>query len=348
SRRWGWEPLLEFQAGIVYIMEIDIGTPSQTIKVIVDTGSFELFINPNCDRAADQNFCIDSGHYDPTRSSTARNLTTRYYVTFGTGGFLGTYFSDTLWFDWPVTDLQMGVSSDSDYVWAGLVGLGYGQRFNTKYPTLIDLLVTQGYIQVPIFSLGIGSEGGGYSDIILGGVDYHKYSGWLEPLDIYPPPASQMDQWHQAQYWVNLTSLGFTPPGQPTMALTSSDFSRIMLIDTGSTYSYIDADLVATLAQQFSATIDEQGVYYVPCRFRDMDGYVNFGFNRGNMVINVKYADFVINFGSQCALGVQPADAGVATWVLGDTFIRGAYIVFDQQNDAIWLANYEPCGSGLA
>jgi hypothetical protein len=56
-----------------------------------------------------------------------------------------------------------------------------------------------------------------------------------------------------------------------------------------------------------------------------MDGYVNFGFNHGNMIINATYHDFIISFGSTCALGVQPADAGVNTWVLGDTFIRAAY-----------------------
>lgn len=97
------------------------------------------------------------------------------------------------------------------------------------------------------------------------------------------------------------------------------------MIDSGSTYSYIDADIVATLAQQFSATIDVQGVYYVSCKYLEMDGYVHFGFNHGNMVINAKYSDFVVDFGSRCALGVQPADAGVNTWVLGTTFIRSAY-----------------------
>jgi hypothetical protein len=36
-------------------------------------------------------------------------------------------------------------------------------------------------------------------EIVVGGVDTHKYSGWLEPLAIYPPPQTQMDQWKAAQ-----------------------------------------------------------------------------------------------------------------------------------------------------
>lgn len=100
------------------------------------------------------------------------------------------------------------------------------------------------------------------------------------------------------------------------------------MVDTGSTYSYIDADLVAALAKQFSATIDDSGVYYVSCDYLKADGYVHFGFNHGNMVINAKYSDFIVDFGTRCALGVQPADAGVNTWVLGSTFIRSAYSKF--------------------
>ncbi|ETS85667.1 hypothetical protein PFICI_03692 [Pestalotiopsis fici W106-1] len=350
AQRDGREALSEFQAGVVYMMDIDVGTPRQTLTVIVDTGSYELFLNPNCDRAADQTYCAAAGHYYPSLSSTAKNLSSRYYVSFGTGGYVGSYFSDTLWFGddyWPVSSLQFGVSDDSDYVWAGILGLGYGSRFNTNYPTLLDLLVSQGYINVPIFSLSVGSQGNGDSEIIVGGVDSHKYIGWLEPLELYPPPETQEEEWKSAQYWINMTSFGYTLPGGSAVTMTANGFSRIMMVDSGSTYSYIDADLVAALAKQFSATIDDSGVYYVSCKYLDMDGYVHFGFNNGAMVINAKYSDFIVDFGTRCALGVQPADAGVNTWVLGATFIRSAYIVFDQLYDAIWLANYQPCGGSL-
>lgn len=134
------------------------------------------------------------------------------------------------------------------------------------------------------------------------------------------------------RYWVNLTSLAHSRPDQQAEdQLTPGGFARTMLLDTGSTFSYMGADVVAALAAQFGATLDdEQGIYYVSCSYDDDDqdgsgGYVHFGFNQGGVVIDVRYADFVVDLGGRCALGVQPADAGAATWVLGDTFIRGAY-----------------------
>lgn len=35
--------------------------------------------------------------------------------------------------------------------------------------------------------------------MIVGGIDIHKYVGWLEPLELYPPPEAQEELWKQAQ-----------------------------------------------------------------------------------------------------------------------------------------------------
>lgn len=105
-----------------------------------------------------------------------------------------------------------------------------------------------------------------------------------------------------------------------------ADFGMPTIIDTGSTLSYIREDLVAILGQQFGATIDDAGRYIVDCAWRDKVGSVDFGFNRGKVVINVSYKDFIYQqYPGHCMLGVQPADVGTENYVLGDTFIRGAY-----------------------
>lgn len=61
----------------------------------------------------------------------------------------------------PLPNLRVGVSQWSEYIWAGVLGVSYGKAWNTGYLTLLDLLVAQGYIEVPIFSLGVGYQGGG-------------------------------------------------------------------------------------------------------------------------------------------------------------------------------------------
>lgn len=75
---------------------MNLGSPSQTVEVVVDTASYELYVNPDCARAANPAFCAGAGRYDARGSGTAENLTTRFGVSFGSGGYAGTYFCDTL------------------------------------------------------------------------------------------------------------------------------------------------------------------------------------------------------------------------------------------------------------
>ncbi|KAI0550418.1 aspartic peptidase domain-containing protein [Xylaria curta] len=349
---WQREGLAGFGAGTVYMLDLEIGTPKQKISLILDTGSFTTLVDPDCSRAADVSACRMYGFYNTTESSTSQTLNAYFSAQFGTGYMEGSWFNDTVYIGQdklPLPQSRVGVNLWSTYLWAGIIGVSYGMRWNTAYPTLLDLLVQLGYIEVPVFSLGVGTLGEGSlnqpGSIVFGGVNRWKYRGYLEPIEIWPNPADQLAQFQQVGYWINLTSFGYTQPGQPEVILTGDDFARSMLVDTGSTFTYLDADLVSVVAKSFNAWIDEAGVYYVNCELRDEEGYIHFGFNQGNMVIQVSYADFIVDFDTYCALGVQPADIGVATWVLGNSFIRAAYIVFDQTNDALWLAQYMPCDS---
>lgn len=168
------------------------------------------------------------------------------------------------------------------------------------------------------------------------------------------------------------------PNERPVIYTPRENFAMPVLIDTGSTLSYIREDLVAVIGQQFNAVVDSQGNYIVDCAYRNItSGTVDFGFNKGRMVINVRYKDFIFQqYPGHCMLGVQPADVGSTNYVLGDTFIRGAYcefllfffffflpcrgvvserwlilslwtVVFDQQSDVVWMNQYYNCGDGV-
>ena len=145
---------------------------------------------------------------------------------------------------------------------------------------------------------------------------------------------------------------------------TSTDFVMPMLIDSGSTLSYIREDVVAVIGKQLGAAVDPGGNYWVDCKLRSQNGTVDVGFNNGRMVITIPYKDFIWEQSrGRCLMGFQPADQGSTNYVLGDTFLRGAYcefflfsnlnlrlilvVVFDQQVDVVWMADYYNCGDGV-
>ncbi|KAJ9149891.1 Acid protease [Pleurostoma richardsiae] len=347
QRDWDWSPLDDYQ-GMIYLIELDIGTPPQPVKVFVDTGSYELWVNPLCAGSPDPNLCQTYGAYVPKQSNTSTMIGGDFHATYGTGSAMGTYWSDTMMVSMlQIPSIQFAVANDTVYTWAGILGLGYSYPITTKYPTMLNMMVRYGYIGAPIFSIGVGGEGDGFSEIIFGGVNRWKYSGSLSPVPIWPPPSSQDPRW--VQYWVNVTSLGLTGgAGAGPVVYTPNGFNMPMIVDTGSTLSYLREDLVAQIGQQLGATVDNQNTYWVDCAWRDKDGTVDFGFLDGKVVINVKYKDFIYEqYAGHCQLGVQPADVDSTNYVLGDTFIRGAYLVFDQQSDVIWLGQYYNCGDGV-
>ncbi|KAK4231904.1 Candidapepsin-1 [Podospora fimiseda] len=329
DRRWGWTSLEEL-GGIVYIIQLEIGTPPQKVRVFIDTGSYELWVNPRCSNSASEYLCQSFGTYFPNKSNSSTHIGGNFAVTYGTGSVRGSYWSDVMSIAmFEIPSVQFAVASDSTYTFAGILGLGYAYGYSIEYPTVLNLMVSRGMINAPIFSLGLGGDGDGFSELIFGGVNRWKFAGPLAPVKIWPPVSQQDPRW--VQYWVNVTSVGMTKPGENPIIYTPRDtFSMPTLIDTGSTLSYIREDLVATIGQQFQATVDNAGNYFVDCSYRDLPGTVDFGFNRGGMVINVRYKDFIYQQvpGSKCMLGVQPADVGSTNYVLGDTFIRGAYCRF--------------------
>ncbi|KAL8369835.1 hypothetical protein RB595_000263 [Gaeumannomyces hyphopodioides] len=353
--------------GLVYLIDLKIGSPAQTVSVIVDTGSYELWVSPNCTRSVDEQLCRRTGAYYPRQSKTADHVGGgRRHLVYGTGEAIGDYWLDTIGTaagiggGLQVPLVQFIVADDSDYAFAGVLGMGYTYPWTTSYPyTLLQMMWAYGLIKAPIFSLGLGGVGDGESEIIFGGVNLYKYSGRLEPVRLWPPIEKQDPSW--LHYSVNVTSFGITQPGDtrsdPLTALeparggplTGTITTTTMIIDSGSTLSYGPPSLVRAIAARFNSTrVDGAGNFWVDCAHRDQRGSIDFGFNDGNLTVSVKYRDFIwMQYPGGCLLGMQPADAGSTDYVLGDTFLRGAYLVFDQETDIVWMGSYRNCGDGV-
>lgn len=78
-----------------YTIELSIGTPGQDIEVIVDTGSSELWVNPNCDGiSSDYNYqvCLETAQFNWQESSSLEVVAClgpgNGYIQYGSGEVL--------------------------------------------------------------------------------------------------------------------------------------------------------------------------------------------------------------------------------------------------------------------
>ncbi|PHH73437.1 hypothetical protein CDD82_5483 [Ophiocordyceps australis] len=88
--------MLATRGDIAYYARLDIGTPPQKIYAQLDTGSFELWINPDCAKvdATDRQFCHSVGHYTSSQSTTAFVSNNTNMLRYGIGAANITYVLD--------------------------------------------------------------------------------------------------------------------------------------------------------------------------------------------------------------------------------------------------------------
>ncbi|KAI1643870.1 acid protease [Daldinia loculata] len=334
------------RSDVAYYASLDIGTPPQQVYVQLDTGSFELWVNPDCSDlsgSADVRFCQAVGHYDSSSSSTATQLAGTKTLRYGIGAAKIQYFSDDIGLtgtDAKLKGIQFGVATETDDEFAGILGIGHGINVTTSYKNFVDELADQGVTDTKAFSLALGGKEEQEGVIIFGGLDTGKFTGTLQTLPIIPAEESPDKV---PRYWVNMTSLSLTPPSGAKKEYVSNNMA--VFLDSGATLTLLPTELANSIAADFGAeATDANGLYPVDCSLNDLPGTLNFAFD--GVTIKVPYNEVVRevqnSFYTQCYLGIMASDDFI---LLGDTMLRSAYAVFDQTNNAIHLAQYVNCGT---
>lgn len=221
----------------------------------------------------------------------------------------------------------------------GILGLSPPVIGENEYPYVLDTMVAQGLIKSRAFSLDLRGVDNKNGAVIFGGVDTSKYIGKLAKLPMLSP---QNSPGGANRYYVTMTGVGITAPGG--QAVRSEDINVPVFFDSGGTLSQLPTPIFQAFAAFFSdAEFDpESGFYYVPCDVTDLDGSIDFYF--GDKTIRVPLNDFIWQVQGFCILGVTATDGES---VLGDTFLRAAYVVHDQDNRNLHIAQAANCGTNI-
>ncbi|KAI1764718.1 acid protease [Hypoxylon sp. FL1150] len=347
-----------------YFATCSIGTPAQNLTLQLDTGSSDIWVPSSsasvCDDAS-QGGC-SFGSFDSSKSTTftvvGKDEFTISYVDGSSSS--GDYVADTFQIGGATLDnMTMGLGRKTDIPY-GLVGVGYAlneaivastQSTSNSYDNLPVLMQKQGLIKTNAYSLWLNDLDANTGSILFGGIDTKKYQGELSRIDIYKDSTSQAF----TSFTVAMTSLqAVSSTGTDT--LSSSAFPIPVVLDSGTTFSYLPTDLAEQVWKEVGAEYyADYGVPLIPCSMENSAGHFSFGLGgTGGPVINVTMDELVVsladgdpyNFpdGSQyagmaaCEFGVQNFSSSSSTYLLGDTFLRSAYVVYDLVNNQIGLA----------
>lgn len=295
---------------------------------------------------------------DPDASSTFNDTAFEFEITYVDGSYSkGDYFTDAFQIaDTSLTNLTMGLGNDTSIAY-GLVGVGYTsneaiisteQSLAAAYSNLPALMVDQGAIATNAYSLWLNDLDASTGSILFGGIDTEKYVGEMTTIDI----VKDNETGEYDSFIVLLTSMQAVS-SSGTDDLTSQSYPIPVVLDSGTTLSYLPNDIAQQIWTEAGAVYTASvGLALVPCRMQRSTGHFTFAFAGPNgPTIDVKMDELVLDLvisgpaptfsageykgEDACEFGIQNT-TGIN--LLGDTFLRSAYVVYDLENNQIGMA----------
>ncbi|KAI0313250.1 aspartic peptidase domain-containing protein, partial [Amylostereum chailletii] len=321
-----------------YYGSIAVGTPPVAYDVILDTGSADLWLAQSGCTGCDSN----AETFNPSSSSSFRDLSTPFSVQYGSGQANGKLGSDSVQIaGLQVTNQSFGVcnSFTTDLVNApvsGLLGLAWQPLATSRATPLWQALFQGNALDSPLMAFHLTRfhnvnsaadlEPGG--TFTLGAVNNSLFTGDIDYQDI---PSGEVVYWT-----LPLTKL--TVGGNEVSLPSSSD----AVIDTGTTLVGGPSGVIAALYAQIpgsSSQPDSSGFYTYPC---STSVNISLSFGTGPAwAINPD--DFIFNqvSATQCqgAFFVQSTGGGgTPPWIIGDTFLKNVYAVFRASPPSVGFA----------
>ncbi|KAG5365507.1 Acid protease [Yarrowia sp. C11] len=337
-----------------YEATVSVGSPGQQIKLLLDTGSSDMWVlgqDVDCgggflSQGVD---CTISGVFDTSKSSTyQKNESMPFDVKYSDGSeSKGSYGTD---------NLGLGGTTLKDFTFAvadtasdGQAVLGIGPIENEQslytdnpiaYANLPMALMMEGVTKSSAFSLWLNDKDELKGSILFGGYDRAKVDGKLFTVPIVN--LNPGGKGRSREYNVGLDSI--------TVGGKSVGSSTPALLDSGTTLCNLPQDMVDAILGQFSDVSNSLRTgYYTKCS-NVPQGSIDFVFS-GNK-LTVELADLMKPLenpdGSKITTDGEQACGILVTAntdshsisdsvVLGASFLRSAYVVYDRDAQKIMM-----------
>ncbi|KAL2865762.1 aspartic peptidase domain-containing protein [Aspergillus lucknowensis] len=311
-----------------YFSEIELGTPPQTFKVVLDTGSSNLWVpSSECGSIA----CYLHQKFDSSASSTYKKNGSEFSIKYGSGSLSGFVSQDTL----KIGDLKVKeqdfaeATSEPGLAFAfgrfdGILGLGFDSiSVNGIVPPFYKM-IEQGLLDDPVFAFYLGdtNKEGDSSEATFGGIDKDHYTGELINIPL-----------RRKAYWeVDLDAIAL---GDEVADLEDTG----VILDTGTSLIALPSNLAEMINAEIGAKKGFTGQYSVDCATRDSLPDITFTLTGHNFTIGPY--DYTLEVQGSCIsafMGMDFPEPVGPLAILGDAFLRRWYSVYDLGNSAVGLA----------
>ncbi|KAI9692460.1 MAG: hypothetical protein M1822_006691 [Bathelium mastoideum] len=335
------------RGGALYFANITVGTPPQPIRAQVDTGSSQLILYD----AAIGEDDFTGGFYDANSSSSYHYIASNMTAEYASDTAVGDYARDTVTIGHAtLPDLVFGIGYDEVNGSAGSPTWGIsfseedmgslGESFTPYYMTKLGL------ISAPAYSLWLNDIDAPTGSLLFGGVDKSQYTGVLSSLPIVP------DGPHGEYFHAKIPFNGiYINNGIGSIAnatnTTAGSFPINVTLDSGAGQIYLPLRAAQNIYETFNVSYNaNSGLASCDCSLTHSNASIGFAFGDTTIFVPMRSlvtpdssyvtgtCDFLI--WTPVFANVGPSVEGF--YLLGDPFLRSAYVVYDLENKEISLA----------
>ncbi|KAF5390556.1 hypothetical protein D9757_002757 [Collybiopsis confluens] len=310
-----------------YFAPITLGNPPQEFKVVLDTGSSNLWVpSSQCTSIA----CFLHAKYESSQSSTYKANGSTFSIQYGSGSMEGFVSGETLSIGDITIRNQLFAEATKEPGLAfafgkfdGILGLAYDTIAVNHIPPPFYEMVDQKLVDKPVFSFRLGSSESDGGEVTFGGIDESAYEGKLTYVPV-----------RRKAYWeVELEKIQF---GDETLELEKTGAA----IDTGTSLIAVPTDIAELMNAQIGAKKSWTGQYTVDCS--TVPNLPDLTFYFGGNAFPIKGTDYILEVGGTCVSAFTGLDlnlpGGQSIWIVGDVFLRKYYTVYDLGRNAVGFA----------
>ncbi|KAF9192857.1 hypothetical protein BGZ51_004620 [Haplosporangium sp. Z 767] len=306
------ETLTDVDRDIQYYAQVEFGSRDQRLRLDFDTGSSDLWV-------PDWTCKTKRARFVRHGSTTFKRLKGKFQITYGDGsrveGIMGQDRVNVAGL--VIEDQTFGLAtrqsaSFSNDVVDGVLGLAYNTLSCVPGTlTVMDNMIKQNLIQMPVFSVWLGrsTEGGG-GEYRFGGYDRDRFEGELTWVPVTVK-----------RYWqIKCDGVFF---GDVDLNMSSD-----VIIDTGTTLVIVPTAVAKAIHDQIpGAVYDYRNGWIIPDT-PEVAAMGGFQFVLGGVKFDVVMKDMlrekVLDRPGFVYSGVASSDR-VTLWILGDVFIKQNY-----------------------
>lgn len=334
----------------LYVAEVELGTPAQKIKCLLDTGSLDLWV-PLVGSFSQLALNPQYGAFNLSASSSYKKFRDNFLLVYGDHTRAdGVWASDVL----SLLGLSVGPTyfglAESQTTGFGVLGLGFTENESStwvsanepgtlsqkeleekglqaftydNYPTLLK---QKGYINKVAYSLYLNSTNASKGSILFGAVDTAKVKN-MAKMDILNIDTQGNNVLKPLSFFVQLDLLN----------IGGSSFcnqSYPALLDSGSSVVFAPAAVFAEIVHKYAKYRRSTQDYVIPCNAKLPDMKFNFK----DTTISVPFDNMLIQLRPEdqlCTLAMSSSDTSY--FILGETFLRSAYVLYDLEDNTIGI-----------